>query len=140
MSLEQKIDALTVAIVALTAQLQNGAPAAAPAAPQYAPPVAQATIPPSPPLPPVPAAAPTMPAPPAWSPPAAPAPPAGAPFSTPQGLIDYATAAFHALEAQATGKGATIEGVVKQFGLAALTDLPAAGYPAFYAAVEALKA
>jgi len=135
MSIESKIDALTAAVLALTAQLQS----AAPAAPSYAPPAAQATIPPSPPLPAAPVATPAMPAPPTWAPPA-PAAPAGAPFDSPQGLIDYATAAFHALEGQAAGKGASIENVVKQFGLAALTDLPPAGYAAFYAAVEALKA
>ena len=109
MSLESKIEALTQAVIALTAKLEsnNVAPAApvvqAPApvvAPTPAPaPVAEAA--------PAPVAAPVMPAAPSFQPvAAAPAATSSAPFSDPKGLIDYVMGAYKAL---GPAKGALIQ-------------------------------
>ncbi len=140
MSLESKIEALTAAVVALTAKLEsnNVAPAApvvqAPAhvaapAPVVAPEPAPAPVAP---------AAPVMPAAPSFQP-AAPvaAAPAGAPFSDPKGLIDYVMAAYKALGAT---KGAQIQGVLTGLGYANINDVKPEHYGALHAGVEALKA
>ena len=138
MSLESKIEALTAAVVALTAKLEstNVAPAA---------PVAQAPAPVAAPAPvvapvvvpePV-AAAPVMPAAPSFQPPApAAAAPAGAPFSDPKGLIDYVMGAYKALGPQ---KGALIQGVLTQLGYANINDVKPEHYGNLFAGVEALK-
>lgn len=130
MSLEAKIEALTQAVIALTAKLEstNVAPAApvvnpAPAAPAPAPVAA-----------PAPAAA--MPAPPTFQPaPAAPAP-TGAPFSDPKGLIDYVMSAYKALGPQ---KGAQIQQVLTGLGYGNINDVKPEHYGALHAGVEALK-
>ena len=134
MSLEAKIEALTQAVVALTAQLQtsNVAPAA---------PVVQAPAPVAAPAPiPAPvAAAPAMPAPPAFvapAPAAAPAP-TGAPFADGKGLIDYVMNAYKALGPQ---KGAQIQGVLTGLGYQNINDVKPEHYGQLYAGVEALKA
>jgi len=97
MSLELKIEALTQAVIALTAKLEssNVAPAA-PVAPAPAPVVQAAPVVAAPVV-----AAPAMPAPPAFVAPApAPAPlVGGAPFSDGKGLIDYVMGAYKALGA-----------------------------------------
>ena len=142
MSLEAKIEALTQAVQALTAQLQtsNVAPAApvaqAPApvvapAPVAAParaPVAAAPV----------AAAPAMPAPPAFVAPAPAAAPAagGAPFTDGKGLIDYVMGAYKALGPQ---KGAQIQGVLTGLGYQNINDVNPEHYGALFAGVEALK-
>jgi len=134
MSLELKIEALTQAVIALTAKLEssNVAPAA-PVAPAPAPvvqaaPVAPASV----------VAAPAMPAPPAFVAPApAPAPVAGgAPFSDGKGLIDYVMGAYKALGA---AKGAQIQGVLTGLGYSNINDVKPEHYGQLFAGVEALK-
>lgn len=136
MSLEAKIDALTIAVQALTVAMleaKNVAPAApvvnpapAPAAPAPAPVAAPAPA----------AAAPAMPAPPTFQPaPAAPAP-TGAPFSDPKGLIDYVMSAYKALGPQ---KGAQIQQVLTGLGYGNINDVKPEHYGALHAGVEALK-
>lgn len=134
MSLEAKIEALTAAVVALTAKLgsvnvsapapvaQAPAPVAAPA-PVYAAPVA--------------APAPAMPAPPTFmAPPAPAAAVTGAPFSDGKGLIDYVMGAYKALGPQ---KGAMIQGVLTGLGYQNINDVRPEHYGALFAGVEALK-
>lgn len=133
MSLESKIEALTQAVVALTAKLEssNVAPAA-PVAPAPAP-VVQAA-----PAPVAVVAAPAMPAPPAFVAPAPVAAPAagGAPFSDGKGLIDYVMGAYKALGPQ---KGSMIQGVLTGLGYQNINDVKPEHYAALHAGVEALK-
>ena len=139
MSLESKIEALTAAVTALTAQLQAGnvAPAApvvitsaAPAAPQTV------TVQPAP-APVVAAPVVAMPAPPTFM---APAPvaaaPVGAPFSDPKGLITYVMGAYTALGPQ---KGSMIQGVLTGLGYQNINDVKPEHYGQLFAGVEALK-
>jgi hypothetical protein len=142
MSLEAKIEALTQAVVALTAKLES-TNVAAPA------PVAQAPAPVVAPAPvlktaeesariaaPV-AAAPAMPTPPAFVVPApAAAAPSGAPFADPKGLIDYVMNAYKALGPQ---KGAQIQGVLTGLGYQNINDVKPEHYGQLFAGVEALK-
>ena len=140
MSLEAKIEALTQAVQALTAQLQssNVAPAA---------PVVQAPAPVAAPAPiaapvaaPVPvAAAPAMPAPPAFVAPAPAAAPvtSGAPFTDGKGLIDYVMGAYKALGPQ---KGAQIQNVLVGLGYQNINDVKPEHYGALFQGVEQLKA
>lgn len=136
MSLENKIEALTAAVIALTAKLEssNVAPAA-PVAPAPAPVVEVAPVVAAP-APVV--AAPAMPAPPAFVAPApAPAPVAGgAPFSDSKGLIDYVMSAYKALGA---AKGAQIQNVLVSLGYQNINDVKPEHYGALFAGVEALK-
>ena len=139
MSLESKIEALTQAVVALTAKLESNS-VAAPA------PVAQAPAPVAAPAPVVPvveqpapvAAAPAMPAPPAFVAPAPAAAPvaSGAPFTDGKGLIDYVMGAYKALGPQ---KGAQIQGVLTGLGYQNINDVKPEHYGALFAGVEALK-
>ena len=133
MSLELKIEALTAAVTALTAQLQAGnvsAPApvvqAAPA--PVAPPVVDTPAPV--------AAAPAMPAPPTFTAPVAAPAPTGAPFSDGKGLIDYVMSAYKALGPQ---KGAQIQGVLTGMGYQNINDVKPEHYGTLFAGVEALK-
>jgi len=131
MSLETKIEALTQAVIALTAKLgsSNVAPAA-PVAPAPAP-VVQAPVVAAP------VAAPAMPAPPAFVAPAPVAAPVatGAPFSDPKGLIDYVMASYKSLGT----KGQLIQGVLTQMGYQNINDVKPEHYGALFAGVEALK-
>jgi hypothetical protein len=140
MSLESKIEALTAAVIALTAKLEsnNVAPvapvvitSAAPAAPQTLT-VQPAPAPVAPPAPVV-----AMPAPPMFM---APAPvaaaPVGAPFSDPKGLITYVMASYTALGPQ---KGAMIQGVLTSLGYQNINDVKPEHYGQLFAGVEALK-
>jgi hypothetical protein len=141
MSLESKIEALTAAVIALTAKLEsnNVAPvapvvitSAAPAAPQTVT-VQPAPAPVAPPAPVV-----AMPAPPTFM---APAPVAaaavvGAPFSDPKGLITYVMSAYTALGPQ---KGAMIQGVLTGLGYQNINDVKPEHYGQLFAGVEALK-
>ena len=134
MSLENKIEALTAAVIALTAKLEssNVAPAA-PVAPAPAPVVQAAPVVAAP------VAAPAMPAPPAFVAPApAPAPVAagGAPFSDGKGLIDYVMASYKTL---GSAKGAQIQNVLTQLGYQNINDVKPEHYGALFAGVEALK-
>jgi hypothetical protein len=136
MSLESKIEALTAAVIALTAKLESSnvaAPApqvittAAPAAP------VTLTVPA-----PAPVAAPVvaMPAPPSFAPVAPTPAPAGAPFSDPKGLIDYVMSSYKALGPQ---KGAQIQTVLTGLGYGNINDVKPEHYGALFAGVEALK-
>ena len=138
MSLELKIEALTAAVTALTAQLQAGNVAApAPVAPTPAPVVQAAPAPVAAPVVEAPvAAAPTMPAPPTFVTPAPAPAPTGAPFSDPKGLIDYVMGAYKALGPQ---KGAMIQGVLTGLGYQNINDVKPEHYGALFAGVEALK-
>jgi len=134
MSLEAKIEALTQAVIALTAKLEstNVAPAAPVVNPAPAPAPAPAPVAAPAPA----AAAPAMPAPPTFQPaPAAPAP-TGAPFSDPKGLIDYVMSAYKALGPQ---KGAQIQTVLTGLGYGNINDVKPEHYGALHAGVEALK-
>lgn len=138
MSLESKIEALTAAVVALTAKLEAGAAPAAPvviAAP--APSAPQTFTAPAPAAPAPAAPAPVMPAPPSF---VAPAPvaaaPAGAPFSDPKGLIDYVMTSYKTLGPQ---KGAQIQTVLTSMGYGNINDVKPEHYGALFAGVEALK-
>ena len=140
MSLELKIEALTAAVTALTAQLQAGNVAApAPVAPAPAPvvqaapaPVAAAPVAAPAPV----AAASAMPAPPTFVAPAPAPAPTGAPFSDPKGLIDYVMGAYKALGPQ---KGAMIQGVLTGLGYQNINDVKPEHYAALHTGVEALK-
>jgi len=134
MSLELKIEALTAAVIALTAKMESGtvtpaAPVAVAPAPVVAAPVVAAPV----------VAAPVMPAPPAFmaAPVVAPvAVAAGAPFTDGKGLIDYVMGAYKALGA---AKGANIQGVLVGMGYQNINDVKPEHYAALFAGVEALK-
>jgi len=136
MSLESKIEALTAAVIALTAKLEsNNVAAPAPQVITTAAPAAPVTL--TVPAP-APVAAPVvaMPAPPSFAP-VAPAPaPAGAPFSDPKGLIDYVMSSYKALGPQ---KGAQIQNVLTSLGYQNINDIKPEHYGALFAGVEALK-
>ena len=149
MSLEAKIEALTAAVVALTAKMEssNVAPAA-PVAPAPAPvvqaaplvqPVALAStaVPPLQPVVAQPISAPAMPAPPTFVAPAPVAAPTGAPFADGKGLIDYVMGAYKALGPQ---KGAQIQGVLTGLGYQNINDVKPEHYGALHTGIEALKA
>jgi hypothetical protein len=137
MSLETKIEALTQAVIALTAKLETSnvapvAPVAQVAAPVAAPaPVVAAA--------PVAAPAPVMPAAPTFVAPevTAPAPTGGAPFTDGKGLIDYVMGAYKAL---GPTKGASIQAVLTQLGYANINDVKPEHYGSLFAGIEALKA
>ncbi len=128
MSLESKIEALTAAVVALTAKLEAGAAPAAPVVIAAPAPSAPQTFT-------APAPAPVMPAPPSFVAPAS-AAPAGAPFSDPKGLIDYVMTSYRTLGPQ---KGAQIQTVLTSMGYGNINDVKPEHYGQLYAGVEALK-
>jgi 2-oxoglutarate dehydrogenase E2 component (dihydrolipoamide succinyltransferase) len=144
MSLELKIEALTAAVVALTAKLESSNVAApAPVAPAPAPVVQAAPVP----MPgdkvtismaaPAPvAAAPAMPAPPTFAAPVAAPVATGAPFTDGKGLIDYVMGAYKALGPQ---KGAQIQGVLTGMGYQNINDVKPEHYGQLFAGVEGLK-
>jgi hypothetical protein len=128
MSLETKIEALTQAVIALTAKLEisNVAPVA---------PVAQVAAPVAAPAPTF--VAPVMPAAPTFvAPVAAPAPVGGAPFTDGKGLIDYVMSAYKAL---GPAKGASIQAVLTQLGYANINDVKPEHYGSLFSGIEALK-
>lgn len=122
MSLEQAIIDNTAALNRVAALLQAGAVAIPQAAP-VAPPAAAMPAPP------------TFTMPPAAAPVAPPAP-AGAPFTDPQGLMNYTMAAYQEMGAT---KGAAIQQVLASLGHANMNDVKPEQYAQFYAGVEALK-
>jgi hypothetical protein len=138
MSLETKIEALTQAVIALTAKLEssNVAPAA-PVAPAPTPVVEIGPVVGTPATVVVAPVAPAMPAPPAFVAPAPVAAPVatGAPFSDPKGLIDYVMASYKSLGT----KGQLIQGVLTQMGYQNINDVKPEHYGALFAGVEALK-
>lgn len=136
MSLESKIEALTAAVIALTAKLESSNVAApAPQVITSAAPAAPVTLTVPAPAP-VAAPAVAMPAPPSFAP-VAPAPaPAGAPFSDPKGLIDYVMSSYKALGPQ---KGAQIQTVLTNLGYGNINDVKPEHYGQLFAGIEALK-
>jgi hypothetical protein len=136
MSLELKIEALTAAVVALTAKLESSNVAApAPVAPTPAPVVQAAPVTVTVVDTPV-AAAPAMPEPPTFTAPVAAPAPTGAPFSDGKGLIDYVMGAYKVLGPQ---KGAQIQGVLTSMGYQNINDVKPEHYGALFAGVEGLK-
>ena len=138
MSLEQKIEALTAAVVALTNKLESSN--VAPAAPvaQVAAPVAAPA--PAPVLENIPAPAGTMPAMPTFAAPvAAVAAPvaSGAPFNDGPGLIQYVMNVYKEIGAT---KGAMIQNVLAGLGYQNINDVKPEHYGALFTGVEALKA
>jgi len=124
MSIEQAIIDNTAALNRVAALLQAGAVAI----PQAAAPVAAPAVASMP-------APPTFTMPPAAAPVAPPAP-AGAPFTDPQGLMNYTMAAYQEMGA---AKGAAIQQVLASLGHANMNDVKPEQYAQFYAGVEALK-
>lgn len=142
MSLEQHIQALTVAVAALTQQLQAQSGAAAATVPQaqtqQAPPQNFGAPPQQPQggMPGAPFGAPGGA--PAFG--AAPQQQMQVPFSDMNGLVAYSTDAWHALEKKQPGRGAAITQTLNGMGYAQANDIPVAAYPQFFAAIEQLKA
>lgn len=130
MSLELKIEALTQAVIALTAKIEavNVTPSPVTTAAAVIPaPVAAPVAAPAPvAMPPMPTFAPTPTVPVA----------SGAPFVDGKGLIEYVMGAYKAMGPQ---KGAAIQGVLTQMGYQNINDVKPEHYAAFYAGVEALK-
>lgn len=136
MSLEQRIEQLTLAVTQLTELLVNSTSAisaavntpvaqTAPVQPVAAPVVQQSmpsTLPFS-----QPAVAPVQ------QPVAA---PAGAPFNDNTGLVQYVMAAYSALGPESGGH---IQTILSQLGCQTINDLNPAYYSTFYTAVEQLK-
>lgn len=152
MSLELKIEALTAAVIALTAKIESGtvtpanvaiaggsflntasvnqpqeqrlAPIAAPVA--VVAPVA------------APIAAPVMPAAPTFDIPQAitQIPQNGAPFTDPKGLIDFVMTSYKNL---GPAKGAGIQGVLTGLGYQNINDVKAEHYAALFCGIESLK-
>ena len=121
MSLESKIEALTQAVQALTAQLQSANET----------PVAPAPVPA-----PVVAPAPVMPLPPSFVTPAAAPIASGAPFTDGKGLIDYVMSAYKTMGPQ---KGAQIQNVLTGLGYQNINDVKPEHYGVLFAGVEQLK-
>jgi hypothetical protein len=135
MSIEQKIEALTAAVVALTAKLESSnVSAPAPVAPTPAPVVQAAPV--AAPVTVSVTAAPVMPAPPSFVMPAPVAAGMGAPFTDGKGLIDYVMGAYKALGPQ---KGALIQGVLTGLGYQNINDVKPEHYAALHTGVEGLK-
>ena len=144
MSLELKIEALTQAVIALTAKFESGnvAPVAA-VAPAQIPVVQAAPVVAAPAEAPVTVTvtAPAMPAPPSFVAPAfgvtaITVAPTGAPFNDGKGLIDYVMGAYKAL---GTSKGAQIQNVLTSMGYQNINDVKPEHYGQLFAGVEALK-
>ena len=145
MSLEAKIEALTVAVANLTqvivkieaAGMQGNAPSATPVPAPVVTPTAPAPAP-------TPAAASpsnVMPPPPSFAPPVAPpvaaAPaPTGVPFNDAKGLMAYVMASYQTLGPQ---KGAQIQTVLSGLGVQNINDVKPEQYAALYNGIEQLK-
>lgn len=139
MSIESKIDALTVAINNLV-QVIGAAQAMTPAA-VVSTPVVAAPAPVTAPAPVVAAPAPVappMPTPSMFAPPvAAPAPaPTTAPFTDGAGLVGYVMAKYKELGPQ---KGAMIQNVLVQLGVQNVNDVKPEQYQSFFLGVEAIQ-
>ena len=141
MSLEAKIEALTQAVQALTAQLQSANETPVAPAPVPAPVVAPAPVAAPTPVPvaapaPVAVPAPVMPAPPSFITPAAAPVASGAPFTDGKGLIDYVMSAYKTMGPQ---KGAQIQNVLTGLGYQNINDVKPEHYGVLFAGVEQLK-
>lgn len=134
MSLEAKIETLSVLIGELIKTLDKGA-ALTTAAPTSSPeayvapaPVAPAPVAAAP-------AAPVMPPPPVFT--SSPAVPSALPFTDSTSLVAYVMGVYRQIGA---AKGAGIQNVLNSIGAANLTDVKPEQYAAFHAGIEALKA
>ena len=148
MSIEEKIDGLTVTLMSLTDALNNlgrmlsGSqivpPAAvlssAPPAPAPAPPPVAPSFPPAQAPVAAPPFAPAMPAPPSFAP--APAAPAALPFSDLNGLAKWATEMYHDLGPE---KGMRIQSVLTSLGANGMGDIKPEQFQAFFDGVNALR-
>lgn len=145
MSLEAKIEALTVAVLALTERM-NGQQASAPAPvmlaqvaqPSVAPQVMQA--PPAAPMPTAIPQMPQMPAAPSFIPQAPVQQPqqvAALPFSDAKGMLAYVMDSYKAM---GQAKGAKIQGILQSMGAPNVNDVQPQHYAALFAQIEALKA
>lgn len=143
MSLEAKIEALTVAVAALTQVMCQGAatPVASPAVAPAPPPVLTQPVAAVVPVP-VAANAPVMPPLPTFIPPTPPPvvstdDDVKVPFNDSKGMIAYVMESYKALGPQ---KGALIQNVLKDCGVQNINDVAADKFKALYKGVEALKA
>lgn len=142
MTIESKIEELTVAINKLTQALGAKEVSAPAPVQQPAQQPVQAVVQPEPPKQEAPAAPvqqPVMPAAPEFLAPAAPvqqAPVVSVPFDD---IVKYATESYQLLESQEVGKGAKLQGVIGELGIANISDTPRDKWADFYAKVEALK-
>jgi hypothetical protein len=135
MSLEQKIEVLTAAVMALTAAMSSQPSQAsttlanvAPAATQFPAPGPLPNGMPGGPFGAQPAASPAF---------AAAVASNGCPFTDLIGCTKYAMDTYYALEAKAAGKGAIIGQLVQYLcGSGSINDLPVAQYPAFYTEMQ----
>jgi hypothetical protein len=131
MSLESKIEALTAAVSQLTAIMSAGTASVQQPAPVVQAPAVAAPV----------APAPVMPAPPTFAPAPAPVVAApvvtGAPFTDPNGLMQYVMAAYQAM---GPVKGANIQGILTSLGHANINDVKPEQYGQLYSMVEQLKA
>ena len=129
--LETKIEALTLAVIALTEVIlkieakETAEPTPAPVVTAPAPVVTT----PAP-------VAPVMPAAPTFEPVVEAPAGAKAPFTDGKGLIEYVMSAYKEMGAE---KGAKIQGVLTELGLQNVNELRPTEYDAFYTKVEALK-
>lgn len=129
MSLEAKIETLTAAVIQLTAIMSAGK-----ATVQQD---AQTPAPVSPPVVVPPPAVAAMPAPPTFVPTApAPATPA-APFTDPQGLMQYVMGAYQAM---GPTKGAQIQQILTHLGCTNINEVKPEQYSQFHLMIEQLKA
>ena len=144
MSLEAKIETLSVLIGELikTLDKSNATPVTPPVAPAPAPaPAVVSAAPPAAPIPvaptaPVVAAAPIMPPPPVFASGLTVAANA-LPFSDSTSLVSYVMGVYRQIGA---AKGAGIQNVLTSLGASNLTDVKPEQYAAFHAGIEALKA
>jgi len=156
MSIEEKIDGLTVTLMSLTdalnklgamlsgsqivppAAVLSSAPpapaAAAPVQPAFAPPPAAPAFPPAQAPVAAPAFAPAMPAPPSFAP--APAAAPALPFSDLNGLAKWATEMYHTLGPE---KGMQIQNVLTSLGANGMGDIKPEQFQAFFDGVNALR-
>ena len=125
MTIEARLEALTIAIQALTSALTQRTP-------QVSAPTVVAAPAPDP--VPTPAPAPMMPPPPMFAAPPAPVTPA-VPFSDAKGLMDYVMSRYKALGPE---KGARIHGVLLSLGVQNINDVKPEQYPALFAGVEGI--
>lgn len=154
MSLEAKIEALTVAVQNLQSAIDRQTreivavpvvvPAPATPAPVTPAPVTPAPVTPAPVIQPVPVqvapapvaqAAPVMPPLPTFAAPPV-QPIASVPFNDPKGMIDYVMTVYKALGPQ---KGAEIQGVLVGLGVTNINDVKPEQYQALFTGIEMLK-
>lgn len=141
--IEEKLEALTAAVSALTAAITAaGKQTVLPTEPVVQAPVVKKADKPVPMVAPAPepvAPAPVMPPPPVFLAPPVVAPVVAtpvAPFGDPKGLIDYVMSSYKTLGPQ---KGAAIQGVLSGLGVANINDVKPEQYAALWAGIEALK-